>query len=139
MGEARDLVERYYAYYADGKLDDGLALFDPACKTVMPNGEVDQAGHREMSVVFLNAFPDSHMVIDHLVESADGDEVVVIGYFRGTHTGDLQSPNGAIPASGNALNLRFYDYFKVRDGRFVDQQTIFDQVEMLGQIGALPA
>ena len=64
---------------------------------------------------------------------------MVLGYFRGTHTGDLQSPTGTIPASGNELNLRFMDYFKVQDGRIVDHQTVFDQVEMLGQLGAMPA
>src|SRR5436190_652703 len=67
-----------------------------------------------------------------------GDEVVVLGHFQGTHSGDLASPGGTIPASGNTLNLRFMDYFKVDAGKIVDHQTIFDQVEMLTQLGAMP-
>jgi len=34
--------------------------------------------------------------------------------------------------------VRYIEYFKVVDGRIVDQQTIFDQMEFLGQLGALP-
>ena len=67
-----------------------------------------------------------------------GADVVVLGHFRGTHGGDLVSPGGTIPASGNDLNLRFIDYFKVENGVIVDHQTVFDQMEMLGQLGALP-
>ena len=43
---------------------------------------------------FKTAFPDSAMAVDRVVES--GDEIVVLGHFRGTHTGDLVSPNGTI-------------------------------------------
>jgi hypothetical protein len=56
----------------------------------------------------------------------------------GTHTGDLRGAGGTIPASGRPVNLRFIDHFSVKDGLFVDEQTIFDQMELLGQVGALP-
>jgi predicted ester cyclase len=136
MGAPRELVETFYRYFADGKMDDAMALFDPSCRTRMPSGEMDQDGHRAMGDAFKAAFPDSRMVIDMAVE--EGDAIVVIGDFRGTHTGDLQSPDGTIPASGNALDLRFFDYFKVRGDRFVEHQTVFDQMQLLGQVGALP-
>lgn len=31
------------------------------------------------------------------------------------------------------------DYFKVEGGRIVDHRTIFNQMDMVGQLGALPA
>lgn len=89
-----------------------------------------------MGHAFKAGLPDSSMAIDQVVES--GDEIVVLGHFKGTHTGDLESPGGTIPASGKTLNLRFMDYFKVVSGKIVDHQTIFDQVEMLSQLGAMP-
>jgi predicted ester cyclase len=89
-----------------------------------------------MGLVFKAAFPNSHMSVDKVVES--DDDIVVLGPFQGTHSGDLQTPDGSIPASGNELNLRFIDYFRVHGDTIVDHQTIFDQMEMLGQIGALP-
>ncbi len=63
----------------------------------------------------------------------------VEGRFVGTHKGDLQSPNGTIPASGNKLELRFADYFKVSGGKITEQRTYWDQIEMLTQLGAMPA
>jgi predicted ester cyclase len=137
MGEARDAVERFYELFAAGKITDAAEVFDPSCITLMPGGALTQPEHEGVAHAFKAAFPDSHMAVDHMVEC--GDEIVVLGHFRGSHTGDLQSPGGILPASGNDLNLRFIDYFKVEAGRIVDHQTIFDQMELLGQLGALPA
>jgi predicted ester cyclase len=136
MGQARQVVEQFYELFAAGKIGDTVALFDPDCVTLTPNGALNQAEHEGMGNAFKAAFPDSHMAVDHIVES--GDELVVLGHFQGTHTGDLQGGGGTITASGNTLNLRYIEYFKVADGHIVDQQTIFDQMEMLGQLGALP-
>jgi predicted ester cyclase len=136
MGQARDTAENYYELFAAGKITDTTELFDPSCITLMPTGVLNQAEHEAMGHAFKAAFPNSHMAVDSVVES--GDEVVVLGHFRGTHSGDLHSPSGTIPASGNELKLRFIDYFKVDGSRIVDHQVIFDQMEMLGQLGALP-
>jgi hypothetical protein len=74
--------------------------------------------------------------------------IALCGHYWGRCGGDrvrgnLHSADGTIPASANNLNLRFIDYFKIDgdkiDGdKIVDHQTIFDQMEMLGQLGALP-
>ena len=136
MSQAKDTVYRFFEYFADDKMTDASELFDDACGTIMPGGRLDKSQHEGVARAFKAGLPDSRMEVDHLVES--GDEVVVLGHFRGTHTGDLQSANGTLPASGNELNLRFMDYFRVENGKIVDHQTIFDQMEMLGQLGALP-
>ncbi|HUO49129.1 MAG TPA: ester cyclase [Acidimicrobiales bacterium] len=136
MGEARRTAERFFELFAAGKMTDASELYDPACITVMPTGRLNQAEHEQMGYAFKAALPDSKMVVDNAVES--GDEIVVLGHFGGTHTGDLVSPGGTIPASGRTLHLRFMDYFKVLDGKIVDHQTIFDQVDMLTQLGAMP-
>jgi predicted ester cyclase len=137
MAQARETVDKFYELFGAGKIGDTVALFDPACVTLTPAGALNQAEHEGMGHAFKAAFPDSRMAVDQMVES--GDEIVVLGHFQGTHTGDLQGAGGTIPASGNRLNLRYVDYFKVDGGRIVDQQTIFDQMELLGQLGALPA
>ena len=136
MGQARETAEKFFELFAAGKITDATELFDPSCITMMPTGALTQAEHEGMGHAFKAGLPDSSMAIDQGVES--GDEIVVLGHFKGTHTGDLQSPGGTIPASGKTLNLRFMDYFKVVSGKIVDHQTIFDQVEMLTQLGAMP-
>lgn len=136
MGQARDTAEKFFELFAAGKITDATELFDPSCTTLMPTGPLTQAEHEGMGHAFKAGLPDAYMAVDQIVES--GDEVVVLGHFKGTHTGDLQSPGGSIPASGKALNLRFMDYFKVTGGKIVDHQTIFDQMDMLTQLGAMP-
>jgi predicted ester cyclase len=137
MGQARDTVEKFFELFAADKITDATELFDPSCITLMPAGALTQAEHEGMGHAFKAGLPDCFMAVDRIVES--GEEIVVLGHFKGTHTGDLQSPGGTIPSSGKALNLRFIDYFKVVDGRIVDHQTIFDQIEMLTQLGAVSA
>ena len=136
MGQSREAVERFFELFAAGKITDATELFDSSCITLMPTGPMTRADHEGMGLAFKAGLPDSSMAIDRVVES--GDEIVVLGYFKGTDTGDLQSPGGTIPASGRKLNLRFMEYFKVVNGMIVDHQTIFDQVEMLTQLGAMP-
>jgi predicted ester cyclase len=117
-------------------MEDAIDLYAPGCITLMPTGALTQEEHLGVGYAFKSALPDAEMRIDQAVES--GDEVVILGHFCGTHEGDLVSPGGTIPASGKPLNLRLMDYFKVEDGKIVDHQTLFDQMDMLGQLGALP-
>ena len=136
MSDTRSAVDRFYELFAAGKIADATALFDPACITLMPGGALNQTEHEAIGQAFKAAFPDSYMAVDQVVES--GSEIVVLGHFRGTHTGDLQSAGGTIPALGNDLDLRFIDYFKIDGDQIVDHQTIFDQMELVGQLGAVP-
>ena len=136
MGQAKDVVMRFFEYFADGKMTDAGELYDDACVTVMPGGALGKKEHEQMGLAFKAGLPDSQMQVDHVVET--GDEVVVLGHFRGTHTGDLQSSGGVLPASGNRLDLRFIDYFRVENGKIVDHQTAFDQLEMVGQLTPAP-
>lgn len=135
MGVAREVVESFYSLFAAGDFAGVTGLYAEDCITVTPAGSLDNAAHEAMGRAFKQAFPDGHMDVAHTVEA--GDEVCTTGRFTGTHTGDLVSPNGTIPASGNALDLPFADYFRVGGGKIVAQESIFDQMTLLGQVGAL--
>ena len=135
MGAARDVVEGFYRLFAAGDFAGATALYTEDCITVTPAGSLDNAGHEAMGRTFKQAFPDGHMEVVRTVEA--GDEVCVIGRFKGTHTGDLVSPGGTVPASGQSLDLPFADYFRVDGGRIVAQESYFDQMTLLGQVGAL--
>ena len=133
MGGTLDLVKEFFDAFAADDIDRADAVFDDDCAFVMPNGPLTKAEHRMVGLGFKAALPDSHMEIDHVVES--GDEVFLEGRFVGTHTGDLPTPDGgAVPASGNKLELRFADYFKASGGRIVEHRTYFDQAGMMAQL-----
>ena len=136
MGEARELAEAFYKAFADGDVETAMSYYTDDCISKTPAGALDKAGHEQMTRAFKGAFPDSRMEVERAVET--GDEVFFAGRFAGTHTGDLPTPNGAIPASGRAIDVPFADYFRVAGGRIAAHEAYFDQLTMLGQIGALP-
>ncbi len=135
MGEARELAERFYERFGAGDLAGVTALFADDCATVTPAGRFDPAQHEAFARAFRNALPDAHMEVVRAVEGTD--DVYFTGRFKGTHTGDLVSPQGTVPASGNSLDLPFADYFRVRAGKIVEHEVIWDQMGMLAQLGAL--
>jgi steroid delta-isomerase-like uncharacterized protein len=137
MSETLDVVHRFYAAFAAGDLDAVDDQFADDCRFTMPPGSFNKAEHRGLCEAFRAAFPDSHMRVDHVVDG--GGEVVVEGRFTGTHTGDLVSPDGTIPASSNEIELRFADYFKTSGGRITEHRAYWDQAELMAQLGAVPA
>lgn len=136
MGDARRLAERFYECFGAGDFDGASALFADNCVTVTPSGSFDVAQHAAFGQVFRDALPDARMELVRAVEA--GDEVYITGRFRGTHSGDLVSPQGTIPASGNVLEMPFADYFRVSGGRIAEHEVIWDQMTMLAQLGAFP-
>src|SRR5438045_5131368 len=107
MGEARQTAERFYELFEAGDLDGAEALFASSCVTVTPMGTLNNEEHRAFGQAFRDGLPDAHMDIVRIVEA--GNEAFVSGRFKGTHKGDLVSPQGTIPASGNALDMPFVD------------------------------
>ena len=132
MGEALDIVHRFFDRFAAGEMDAADELFADDCAFVMPMGPMTKAEHRGMGEAFRVGIPDGHMVVDHALDH--GDEVFLEGRFVGQHTGDLASPGGTLPASGRKLELRFADYFKTAGGKVVEHRTYFDQASLLQQL-----
>jgi steroid delta-isomerase-like uncharacterized protein len=89
------------------------------------------------AMAWLNAFPDARMVIRN--EIITGDTIVQEFTFEGTHTATLHAPTGDIPATNRRLSGRGAQVLKVRDGLIADTQLYFDQVDVLTQLGLMPA
>jgi steroid delta-isomerase-like uncharacterized protein len=137
MSEVPQVVQRYYDCFAAGDFAATHELFADDCVTVMPMGSVNQTEHEAMGRAFKSALPDARMDVTRTVQAVD--EVYVTGRFKGTHSGDLVTLGGTLPASGKALDLPFVDYWRVEDGKIVAHEATFDQMAMLSQLGAGPA
>jgi steroid delta-isomerase-like uncharacterized protein len=133
MGAAMELVERFYANVGTGDFAALTACFAPDCRTETPAGAMLPAEHEGFIRAFKAALPDAHMHVVKAVEA--GDEVFVEGRFRGTHTADLVTPQGTLPASGRALDLPYADYFRVAGGTIAEHHVFWDQAAMLAQLG----
>jgi steroid delta-isomerase-like uncharacterized protein len=85
---------------------------------------------------WLNAFSDARLDVDHV--AVDGEWVAITGTFRGTHDGTLASPNGDVPATGRRLEGRFSQLARFVNGRAVEEQLYYDQMDVIAQLGLMP-
>lgn len=134
MGAALDTARRFYEAMAAGNFAGLTDCFSADCLTVTPAGAMNPAEHEAFGRAFKAALPDAHMEIEKAVEA--GPEVFIAGRFRGTHTGDLVTQQGTLPASGKPLDLPYADYFRVDSGHIVEHRVFWDQADMLAQLGA---
>lgn len=81
------------------------------------------------------AFPDSKATF--VREFASGDTAVVEIVWKGTHTGPLQTPAGAIPASNKTIEMPACQVVQVEGGKIKSGSHYFDMLTMLTQIGAM--
>lgn len=139
MGQARDLVERWWSLYDGGvPLDEALRLGHPDVELVMPGG-MGLHGPEEIAAVlgaFREALPDSRHVVVDAVEA--GDKIALEVRATGTHTGVFRTPQGEVPPTGRTIVIESVDFVTVRDGLIASWHTYFDQFAFLAQLGLLP-
>jgi steroid delta-isomerase-like uncharacterized protein len=83
--------------------------------------------------VYLRAFPDANITIED--QLADGDRVVTRWTGRGTQTGEFMD----MPPSGKRVTVEGVQIDRLSGGKIVESWTLFDQLGMLQQLGAVPA
>jgi len=86
---------------------------------------------------WFHAFPDAHVDVHDL--HLDGDVAVEEGEFTGTHDGVLQTPSGDLPPSGHSVTVHYIQVLRFRDGRHASFNLMFDRLELLEQLGLVPA
>jgi predicted ester cyclase len=106
--------------------------FSPSAPDLPPGPQ----GTKVIAAMFLKAFPDLHITIEH--EVADGDRVFGHLRQRGTHTGPLVTPAGVVPATGKAVDFNEMAIVRIVDGRIAESWYDTDMVGMLMQIGVIP-
>jgi steroid delta-isomerase-like uncharacterized protein len=88
--------------------------------------------NRQLWRTFFAAIPDLSASMEDLVIS--GDRVVGRFVYRGTHTEEFMG----IPASGNAVEMRSIDIWRVEDGVFAEHWDEINAMQLFQQMGALP-
>ena len=88
--------------------------------------------NREWWTAFFTGLPDVRATMEDLVIS--GDRVVGRFIYRGTHSGNFVG----IPASGNPIEMRSIDIWRVQNGMFVEHWDELNLMEVFQQVGALP-
>lgn len=83
-----------------------------------------------------SAFPDLRSEIDLLV--AEEDTVAAYYRFGGTHTGAFVMKGGlTVPPTGRRFDTSEVVIFRFVDGKVVESWAVWDQLELLQQLGAV--
>ena len=70
---------------------------------------------------------------------AEGDKVVIRGTWHGTNTGDLVTPMMRLPATGKHVTVTAINIGRYVEGKLVELWQEVDDLDMLQQLGMLPA
>lgn len=92
---------------------------------------------KEYNSNFVKAFPDARIEATKI--HAQGATVIVEGIFTGTHDGTLPTPMGEVPATGRKMRGEFIQVFEVDRGLVKRSNLIYDQVQLMTQLGLAPA
>jgi steroid delta-isomerase-like uncharacterized protein len=138
MADAMAATRRHDDAFNAHDADARMASETPDIESILPGGITLRGPQEVVSflAIFWDALPDAKLTYER--EVAAGDTVVIEGTLTGTHTGTFRGPAGDIPASGNAITLRYASVKRVRDGKVASERLYFDQLDFLQQLGALP-
>jgi predicted ester cyclase len=99
---------------------------------------LDQAGARAFNESFFPAFPNLHFTVKRTLTA--GDSVIIEWRATATHDGPLTSPAGqTIPPTHRTGEVNGVLVADLKNGQIVRERTHWDQMELLGQLGLVPA
>jgi steroid delta-isomerase-like uncharacterized protein len=127
------LVTAYFAALTEGRLDDldTVLAEDFEEHELLPGIPPTRDGLKQKYALLRSGFPDLRFAIEDLLLS--GDRVAVRVTVSGTHLGAFLGK----PATGRAFAVTSVGICRMGDSRIAEHWGVFDQMAMLGQLGAL--
>jgi predicted ester cyclase len=139
MAESKAVVERGIKAFNAHDLEAVARDAAPNIEATGP-GDIKLKGPqavKEYNQNFVSAFPDARVEAKNIF--AQGHTVIVEGVFTGTHDGTLKTPMGDVPATGRKVKGDFVQIFEVDRGLVKRNSLIYDQVQLMTQLGMAPA
>jgi steroid delta-isomerase-like uncharacterized protein len=139
MGEARHVAEEFVEAF-NAHDEARLHSLDREDVVFEGPGNVRLTGSdatTEYAMAWIRAFPDARMNV-HQTIAGDGWAVQEFT-FEGTHEDTLAGPGGEIPATHRHLSGRGVQITRVDGGKIAEVRLYFDQVDVLTQLGVMPA
>src|SRR5690242_17446098 len=124
----REAFERGTDTFNAHDLDGFAAVLSDDVSFRAPGGMRGQGkpGCVEFYGGWLSAFPDGHVEV-HQVHFID-EVAVEVGTFSGSHTGILRTPTGEIPPTGRSVSLEYIQVLRIREGKHVAFNLMFDRL-----------
>jgi len=124
----QELWDNWNIAVADDFLTDDYHLHAPGVPIPL-----DRATTKQVVAMYGASFPDLKHTVDEIIVA--GDTVAARWTVRGTHRGEFQG----IPATGKSVKLSGITFHHLTDGRVRETWLVYDNMELLQQIGAVPA
>ncbi|TAN34495.1 DUF4440 domain-containing protein [bacterium] len=137
--EAKAVVERGLKAFNAHDLEALARDAAPDIEGIAP-GDVKLKGPqavKEFNQNFVKAFPDARVEAKHIF--TQGNTVIVEGVFTGTHHGTLTTPMGDVPATGRKVQGEYIQVLEVDRGLVKRLHLIYDQAQLMTQLGLAPA
>jgi ketosteroid isomerase-like protein len=133
-----DVVRAYFAAMDANDSNAATAAWAPDFEHVSPFGRItDRDALRGLVDAFNVAFPGMVHSLDRVIEV---DDVVVLeGRWTGTHTGELNLPDGStLPATGRTADFPWCGIGRVEAGLIASTHVYFDTMSLMAQLGLVP-
>ena len=123
-GRRLDLLEDVLQAKFRGR---GLSAFPPS------SPEVGPGARRKLYEMFYQAIPDARAEVLDVV--AEGDKVVILDRFFGTHQGEFFGR----PGTGDRIEWMAIHIYTIRDGKVLEDATMTDALAIMQQLGLAPS
>lgn len=139
MGEAREVMDGITAAIMSGDRAAIERLYAPDAVVEAPDAPRIEGATAiaDYHLSLHRGFPDAGWESRSTIEV--GDIAIDEGWFVGTHTDVLSTPDGDLPPTGKAVRARAFDILEVRDGRCVSHRMYYDQLDLMEQLGLAEA
>jgi predicted ester cyclase len=95
--------------------------------------EVGPGARRKLYEMFIQAIPDARGEVLDLV--AEGDKVVLVDRFGGTHRGEFFGR----PGTGDRIEWMAIHIYTIRDGKVLEDAVMTDALAIAQQLGLAPS
>jgi predicted ester cyclase len=105
----------------------GISAFSPG------EPEVGPGARRKIYEMFYQAIPDARGEVLDVV--AEGDKVVLVDRFGGTHRGEFLGR----PGTGDRIEWMAIHIYTIRDGKVLEDAIMRDELAIMRQLGLVPS
>lgn len=105
----------------------GISAFPPEGPGVV------SGARRKLYETFYQAIPDARAEVLNVV--AEGDKVVILDRFGGTHRGDFFGR----PGTGDRIEWMAIHIYTIRDGKILEDAVMTDALAIMQQLGLAPS
>lgn len=139
---ANAFMARFVAFINSADANVGAELVSDDARFFVPNQPeplIGLAGYMQIIAMMRGGFPDIQWSMEDMVTEQDAvipSNVRIAARFtmRGTH----QNAFMGVPASGNAITVSAVNFYRLKDGKIVEEMGQPDLLSLMMQIGAFP-